>query len=240
MASWHFIPITSQYLIGSGLIFLISFLLIIKNPKSWVYRSFFLYGFFAGLWILMAFFHRNAPTAELSTDFITLGAIFGYTFPAFLLITFLMFKKQTLRNLLVLIPAFVMGIITLFAFPFRVFWTEFGWSYGYAYTWYFTAFVILNLAYIAANLVVGINLVRSAATELLRKKFKLLLISYFLFYVVAISITNMLLVYYINYPPFGGIISTLAFLAIAWAISLKFEPGGGEKSLPAPSEGKKL
>ncbi|MGQ9787718.1 MAG: hypothetical protein ACUVQM_00140 [Candidatus Hadarchaeaceae archaeon] len=209
-------------------------MLIIRNPKSWVYRSFFLYGLFAGIWILMAFLHRNAPTPELSADFITLGAIFGYTFPAFLLITFLMLKKQTLRNLVALVPAIIMGAITIFTFPFKVFWTDFGWSYGYAYDWYFMTAVFINLAYIVANLVVGINLVRTATIKLLRKKFMLLLISYFVFYVVAISITNILLIYNANYPPLGGIISTLAFLTITWAITLKFEPSSRGKSLPTP------
>ncbi|MGC8816836.1 MAG: hypothetical protein ACP5PX_03390 [Candidatus Hadarchaeum sp.] len=178
--------------------------------------------------MLMAFFHRNAPNAELSADFITLGAVFGFTFPAFLLITFLMLKKQTWKNLLSLIPALIMGGITLSIFPFKVLWTDFGWTYNYASSWYFAAAVFLNLAYIAANLIVGVNLVRTAPTALLRKKYKLLLISYFVFYVVAIAITNMLLVRYTNYPPFGGIISTLAFLTIAWALSLRIEPGQRE------------
>ncbi|MEM3421920.1 MAG: hypothetical protein QW315_06670 [Candidatus Hadarchaeum sp.] len=239
MADWYFIPITLQYLIGSGLIFVVSFFLIMRNPKSWIYRSFFLYGLFAGLWILMAFLHRNAPTAELSADFITLGALFGYTFPAFLLITFLMLKRQTWKNLLVLIPASIMGVITLLTVPFKIFWTEFGWSYAYATTWYFTIAVFFNLIYILANLIVGINLIRAATTELLRKKYRLLLISYFVFYVVAISITNILLIQYANYPPLGGIISTFAFVAIAWALSLKFEGGPKEKSPSTNSGGER-
>ncbi|MEM3421463.1 MAG: hypothetical protein QW315_04305 [Candidatus Hadarchaeum sp.] len=124
--------------------------------------------------------------------------------------------------------------------PFKIFWTEFGWSYGYATTWYFAIAVFFNLIYILANLIVGINLIRAATTELLRKKYRLLLISYFVFYVVAVSITNMLLVQYVNYPPLGGIISTLAFIAIAWALSLKFEGETKEKSLPTSSEGERI
>jgi hypothetical protein len=239
MAGWYFIPITLQYLVGSGLIFLISFFLILKNSKSWVYRSFFLYGLFAGLWILMAFFHRNAPNAELSADFITVGAVFGLIFPAFLLITFLMLKKQSKLNLLALLPAIFLGAVTLYLMPFKISWTTFGWSYGYSSDWYFATFVVFNLAYVVANLAVGIDLIKTAPTELLRKKYAVLLISYFVFYVVAVSISNMLLVYCIDAPPLGGIFSALAFLAIAWALSLKFNRSASEKSSNATGEGER-
>jgi hypothetical protein len=49
----------------------------------------------------------------------------------------------------------------------------------------------------------------------------------------------MLLIHYIDAPPLGGIFSALAFLAIAWALSLKFDIGKMEKSSNATVEGER-
>jgi len=224
VADWYFIPITMQYLIGSGLTILISMFLISRNPKSWVYRSFFFYGFFVALWCLMAFFHRNAPTMELSKEFLDFGATFGFIFPAFLLITFLNLKKSSKFNSFALVPAIVLGLVAILLRPFEIFWTDFGWSYNYTNSYFFAATTLVNVGYIISNLIVGVNLIRTAQTAVLRRKYNLLLLSYVLFYVVFLSISNMLLISNVDYPPLGGIISILAFLAIARAITLQYKP----------------
>ncbi len=240
MADWYFIPITIQYLVGSGLIVLFSMFLLSKYPKSWVYRSFFLYGLFVTLWCLMAFFHRNAPTVELSKEFLTFGATFNYLFPAFLLITFLSLKKPSKYNSFVLLPGLILGIATIVATPFEIFWTDFGWSYNYTSSYFFAATTLVNVGYIVANLAVGINLIRTAQTAMLKRKYNLLLISYVLFYVAFLSISNILLLSNADYPPLGGIISILAFLAIAYAITLQNKPSTGGNPVIIKKEGDRV
>lgn len=185
----------------------------------------------------MAFFHRNAPTSGLSEEFLVAGAIFLCIFPAFLLTTFLMLKKQTKINLLALVPALVLGLITIYFSPFNIYWTNFGWSYNYTSSWFFALTILVNSSYIVANLIVGVNLVRTAQTAVLKKKYTLLLFSYFIFYVIALSISNMLLITNTTYPPLGGIISILAFLAIARAITLQYKPSAGEMPVIVKNEG---
>lgn len=237
MADWYFIPITIQYLVGCGLTLLISMYLISKNPKSWVYRSFFLYGLCASLWCLMIFFHRNAPGISLSVEFLVLGASFNFLFPAFLLITFLTLKKPNKFNAFALVPALVLGAIAITQRPFEIFWTNFGWSYHYTGSYFFTATTLVNVVYILANLAIGINLIRTAQTAMLKRKYNILLLSYVVFYVIFLSISNILLISNSDYPPLGGVISILAFVAIARAITLQYKSSAGETSALVKKEG---
>ncbi len=223
MGGWQFIPWTLQYLLGGILAFLISLYVLSKNPKSWAYRFFSFYGSFVSLWGFTAFFHRNAPTAGMSAEFFALDTFFGSAVMAFLLITLLTFRRERLLNLLVLAPAFILGILGAIFKPFDIFWTNFGWNYRYTSPEYLNLVVLMGMGYIVSILIVGWLLLKNSKTTVQRKKYSLILYGYLFLYAIGFSASNTLITCYPNSAPLGGVFAAATFLVVAAALCLPSE-----------------
>jgi len=222
LADWHFIPWTLQYFVGGGLALIISFYLLSKNPKSWVYRYFFLFGLSVSTWEFLSFFHRNAPTADLSLKFFAVSSSFYILSLSFLLLMLLTFRGEKLTYSLVSIPALAIGIFLILTKPFDIFWTDFGWSYKLVFTWSILPYTIAFIGYIVSITIVGWLLIKESKVATLRKKFVLMSSGFIFFYLIGFMISNLLLLP-TGFPPLGGIFPFLTFLCIAYAISLPTE-----------------
>jgi hypothetical protein len=221
LADWHFIPWTLQYFVGGGLALIISFYLLSKNPKSWVYRCFFLFGFSVSMWEFLAFFHRNAPTADLSAKFLEFDSLFNLLSISFLLTVLLTFQRKKLTYYLVLIPSFALGISLILTGPFDIFWSDSGWGYKFPFTEYITSvlFLAVWIGYLVFIIIISGLLIKRSKTAAARKKFVLILTGFIIFYMIGLTVSN-LLMSYAGFPPLGGILTFLTFLCIAYAMSL--------------------
>lgn len=216
---WYFFPWTAQYLIGSALAFAISFYLISKNPRSKPYQAFFFYGMFTGLWEIFAFLHRNAPTPEISCFWLRADGIVHILLLPFLLLTIIYLTKRENIFLLTIFPAVIGAIILSMFSGIETTMTEFGWSYKTP-KGYFALASLMFFGYAIAIIATTLSIYKKHRIHALQKKLFLILAGFISFQLVGMVFTNLLLMVSPNSPPFGGFLSLLTFLFIAYAISL--------------------
>jgi hypothetical protein len=220
--------VTVQYLAAAALAFSIALYIIFKNPKSWAYRLFFLFGVSVGLWEVMMLLHRNAPTADpsLSLNFLISGIFFVYLAPGFLLAMLFMLYKERSLNLLVLAPAFIAGVLVVLFKPFDVVSTSFGWSLKA--TLMGSGLLIMStwFWYVVGIIIAGWALSKKSKTTILKKKYTLIVSGFIIFYAIGFPISNILLFNNPEFPPIGGLFILSMFLVVAYAIYLPAEKIG--------------
>jgi len=215
---WSFVSITIQYLAGGILAFITTFLVFKKNPRSLTYQIFFLFGLSAAVWMFSVFIGRNAPSINLSVQaYRSVMFTFLLTQPL-LLLTLLSIKSENIKQFLWLIPALVLALYSAIIAPYSIIWTNFGWSYS------LNADIAKMSIPIWAGYPVGIGIIsvvlaKKAVIESLRKKYLLIFFG-FIIYFVALTITNFLMWLYPGVPPFGGVLLSIEFFFIAYAVSL--------------------
>lgn len=218
---WSFVPITIQYLAGGILAFITTFLVFKKNPRSLTYQIFFLFGLSATVWMFSVFIGRNAPSINFSVQaYRSVMFTFLLTQPL-LLLTLLSIKSENIKQFLWLIPALALALYSVIMAPYTVVWTYFGWSYS------LNADIAKMSIPIWAGYPVGIGIIsvvlaKKAVIESLRKKYLLIFFG-FIIYFVALTITNFLMWLYPGIPPFGGVLLSIEFFFIAYAVSLPLE-----------------
>ncbi len=219
LASWIFVPLTAQYLVGAALAFSVALFILIKNPKSTSYRYFSLYGLVVGFWMVTTFLHRNAPDSALSSELVTFSFAFGLLGVSFLFATLASLLKKRAVFIYVL-PALALAVLTVFIKPLGAVMTDFGWSYVYTSELFSIIFVIGGFPYLAGIFIAGWSLIKKSETDALRKKYKLFLLGFVIFYMVCLSASNLMLNYNLNFPPLGGIFIGTTFALVAYAIIL--------------------
>jgi len=222
MSGWHFIPWTLQYLVGGGFIIAVSVAIFIKNKTSLAYQSFFIYSVCTSGWLVMAFFHRNAPTAELSSIFFRIDLFLVLISFGFLPVFVFCLWGAKRRYFLLTLPVIIVGIYFLIKSPHTIFWSNYGWSYkftsGFGKVFFSATFFSLFL-FIGAS----IRLAWRVPSKTLVRKYNIALVGYLLFYTVAMILTSFLLQKYPRVPPLGGVLYFVQFMFIAYAAYL--EPG---------------
>jgi hypothetical protein len=208
-------------LVAAVLAFSVATYIISKNPKSWAYKLFFLFGVSVGIWEIMMFLHRNAPTRDLSLDFLASGVFFVYLAPGFLLAALFMLHKEKMVNMVVLIPALIAGALVVIFKPFDPVETAgFGWSLKpklvegallLAFTW---------LWHVIGITVAGWVLSKRSKTEILKRTYTLIVYGFIIFYGIGFPVSNLLLFNNPEFPPLGGIFILSIFLVVAYAIYL--------------------
>ncbi|MGM0509580.1 MAG: DUF835 domain-containing protein [Thermoplasmatota archaeon] len=98
--------------------------------------------------------------------------------------------------------------------------TNYGWNYE-PYSWFLYLVAINLIFYIVATSVIGIWIIKKIRSITIKLKIKIILFATVIVYFVGIFSTNVILVLYPQSPSFGGLITTLQFLFIAYAISIK-------------------
>lgn len=222
MNNWHLLPWTLQYLISGIFIIIISSVIFSKNRESLAYQNFFSYGLCTAIWVIMAFFHRNAPNAELSHLFLRMDLFFVSISWVLLPLTILYIWRETKAYLWMGLPALFVGIYILVMGPYEIYWSNFGWSFKFSgrFGYVFPAIYILYMFLFCGAF---IQLTRRISSKMLARKYLIVLIGYLFFYALGMTVTLLFIQRYPNFPPFGGILTLIQFLFIAYAISLKPE-----------------
>ncbi len=217
---WHFFLWTGQYLIGAFIAIAVSTYILFQNPKSKAYKSFFLYGLCTCLWEIFVFLHRNAPTAVESNFWLRMDGIFQNLLLPFILLTIIYLVKDELYYIFIIIPGLLLGVYIFIFANVEVTMTIYGWSYKNTQSYYFLA-MLTFLAYVVSIIVVITIISRKYKLKSLRAKLSIILTAIMGFQVVGMFITNLFLLMNPNYPPFGGILSLLTFLTIAYGIHFR-------------------
>jgi signal transduction histidine kinase len=180
----------------------------------------FLFGLLTALWELATFFQRAAPTAEVSAVFFYILLVTSsLSQPAYLL-TVLSIQREKRALLLVFVPT-LLRFVTFFFLTVTFVSTPYGWSYLISPELSFEVGTAVFFGYLFAAIIILIELTRKARSAILRRKYIILLASFTLFQAIGFPLTNYLLTVNPDFPPLGGILQFLTFIAIGVALMLK-------------------
>jgi len=182
-------------------------------------------------WLALAFLHRNSSTTELSRFFFRIDLFFAAMSCAFLVITILCISKPKKIYLWILLPVFLIGLYALYKAPFEIIPSNFGWSYRFMSD-FSVLFVIMQASYIVFFISALILMIRKTSSRVLVKKYSFILFAYIIIYFGGLGGSSLIISRNPNFPPFGGIVSFLQFLFIAYALTLRPEkiiPNSGLK-----------
>ena len=232
MGPWQFAPWSLQYVVGGVVSLAITLYLVSKGRGTKTYLVFFAFGVSVALWLFFIFLHRIAPTSELSKWFFRFGLFFLTVAHPFLLLLILYLRKERRLWIWSILPAFVVAFIGAIRAPFDIVWASpaLGWSYklgpyfGEFYFW-------VHIGYMAAILLAGAFLIQKARTRILGRKHVIILSSYIIFYCAGMAVTQPLIQSNPTFPPIAGILLTLEFFFIAYALALPTERIIPSKSL---------
>jgi len=172
------------------------------------------------LWELATFFQRAAPTAEVSAVFFYILLVTSsLSQPAYLL-TVLSIQREKRALLLVFVPT-LLRFVTFFFLTVTFVSTPYGWSYLISPDLSFEVGTAVFFGYLFAAIIILIELTRKARSAILRRKYIILLASFTLFQAIGFPLTNYLLTVNPDFPPLGGILQFLTFIAIGVALMLK-------------------
>jgi len=172
------------------------------------------------LWELATFFQRAAPTAEVSAVFFYILLVTSsLSQPAYLL-TVLSIQREKRALLLVFVPT-LLRFVTFFFLTVTFVSTPYGWSYLISPELSFEVGTAVFFGYLFAAIIILIELTRKARSAILRRKYIILLASFTLFQAIGFPLTNYLLTVNPDFPPLGGILQFLTFIAIGVALMLK-------------------
>ena len=215
---WQFIPWNLQYLFGGIIAILVTYIVFRKNPKSMAYRSFLAFGIFTCIWMFSVYLARNAPSEPVSREMYRIvTTAFNLTQPLLLLTLVNIFSGKRIY-LLTLIPAIISGFTISSMGLYNVFSTDYGWSYSISSSVSNLALVI-TLAYFLAIVVVGCYLIKKAPLPFLKRKYKIILLASIIYF-IPLTILNVVMWGMSKVPQFGGILLTMEFLIIAYAMIL--------------------
>jgi hypothetical protein len=222
MNSWHLIPWTFQYLVSGSSILIVASVLFSKNKRSLAYQVFFIYSFCTAGWLLLAFLHRNAPSAELSDLFFRVDIFFVLVSWGILPVFILSLWGARKSFFWLAVPASIIGVYFLFIGPHEIFWTELGWSYKFS-KGFSRLFFIMSALELLLFFAVSLRLGRRISSKTLAKKYTIALISYLVFYAAGMVITTWLIQKYPEFPPLGGILTLIQYMFLAYTASLRPE-----------------
>ena len=131
-----------------------------------------------------------------------------------------------------ILPAFIIAFIAAIMAPFDIVWASpaLGWSYKFSpyFGRFYTPF---QIGYMIVVVLAAIFLILKTRTRILRKKYAIILFSYLIFYCAGMAVTQSLIQSNPTFPPIAGILLTLEFLFIAYALALPIERIVPSKSL---------
>ncbi len=220
MNGWQFNPWNFQYLIGFLISTIISFYVYNNSRTSKITKSFFMYGISVMGWNLIVFIHRSAPTFFISNISFRISSSFGFVMFGLISLTLLYMYNDDVKNILILLPSLIISFVVIMYGPFEIIQTPYGLSYK-SYTWFMKLVGFNLLFYIIAALVIGIFIIKKIKSIMVKLKVKIILFAAVVVYLGGILLTNVFLFFHPGTPPFGGIITTLQFLLIAYAVSIE-------------------
>ena len=224
MEPWQFAPWALQYVVGGVFSLAVSLYVVSKSRETKTCWIFFAFGLSIAAWLFFIFLHRIAPTPELSKWFFRFGLFFVTIAHPLLLFLILYLRKKRGLWILSVLPAFVVAFVGAIRAPFDIVWASpaLGWSYKFSpyFGRFYTPF---QIGYMIVVVLAAIFLILKTRTRILRKKYAIILFSYLIFYCAGMAVTQSLIQSNPTFPPIAGILLTLEFLFIAYALALPTE-----------------
>jgi signal transduction histidine kinase len=215
-----------QYFLGGIFVLFVSaYVFSRRSPssKTLTLKVFFMFGLLTALWEFATFFQRAASTAEGSAIFFYVLLITSSLSQPVYLLTVLSIQKEKCSLLLVFVPV-LLRLFTFFFLTINFVLTPYGWSYLIYPELSFEVGTTVFFGYLFASIIILIELARKARSAILRRKYVILLVSFTLFQAIGFPLTNYLLTINHAFPPLGGILQFLTFIAIGVAVMLKEPP----------------
>ena len=231
-----------QYIVGGALSLLVSTYILARQPRTLALRFLLLFGLAVSVWEISSFLSKIAPNAVAAANIYKITILANHVcFPLYLA-TILTIREKRSGNtlLLIFIPVILQVAAVLqdsYFDSFEFVQTEFGWVYRVVgYDFLFTISNAIYAVYLAAILIILLDLARKTRFPLLRRKYTILLVSFVLFQLVGTIFTNALHSFNLLDPNLrvGGVMQFLAFLFIWYALALK------EESVLIPLSGRGL
>lgn len=174
-----------------------------------------------GIWQIGVFFHRNAPSSEISAIMFRISSTaHPLLFPTLLMIILYLVKDSN-KYLALYLPSVLVIIYGQFQ-NVNFTMTDYGWSYILPELVLYLV-IMLNIFYSIMCISVSYRIFNKYDSSLLRKKIIYLLIAFIGFQVILFLLTNAMIFSFPGFPPFGGIISILTVIVTAYGVSLKEE-----------------
>ncbi len=200
----------------------ISLYVLSRRPRTWALKGLFLFGLAVSLWEFAIYLHRTAPDPDTSALFFTLGTMSTHLSLALYLFTVSSIQGVKKERAIVFIPAAI-SIIAFFFVKHSFYWTGFGWSYTAEAG---TPLALLGIGYLIYCIVTPIyllSLMRRARSSQMKRKYSILFVSFIVFQVIGVSVTNFLIILDPSFPPLGGVLNLLTFLFIGYALLIREE-----------------
>jgi hypothetical protein len=215
---WPFLPITVQYLVGGTISLAVTIIVFVRNPKNIVSRIFLAFGIVTTLWMFSVLAARNAPSEDVSIFLYRIILLCFFSSFPLLLLTLLSIIRFRKIYMLTLIPGVVYGIIASVFRLYNVTWTNHGWSYSMLPGAITIGYPIIT-GYFLGVVLIGLFLMKRSSSQSVARKYKYIILGCVLFF-IPLAITNTVMWKYPWIFPIGGILLTIEFLAIAYAIML--------------------
>ena len=217
---------TFQYLVGCILSLLVSIFILLKRPKTTAMKSLFLFGLVTSLWEAAVYLKRGAPDLAMATSLFEIIILTSHLSFPILLFTFLnVQEKKRTKYLWIFIPLILQLAIMSYSYfdNYQVYQTEMDWSYrvvNYEPTIILVSTIFIG--YLIGTIIVLSSLTRKTKLPLLKKKYRILLVSFTLFQAIGTTGTNALLTFNLIPPSFriGGVLQFLTFLSILYALTI--------------------
>ena len=191
-----------------------------SGSKTWTLKVFLLFGLLTALWEFATFFQRTAPAPDASAFFFyVLLVTSSLSQPAYLL-TVLSIQREKRSLLFVFFPVLI-RFLSFFFLTITFVLTPYGWSYLISPALAFDVGTVVFFGYLFAAIIILVELARKARSAILRRKYIILLASFTLFQAIGFPLTNYILTVNPDFPPLGGILQFLTFIAIGVAVLLK-------------------
>ncbi len=223
---------TFQYVVGGFLSFSVSMYILLRRPKSTAMKSLFLFGIVTSLWEAAVYLKRGAPDIVVATNLFMIIILTSHLSFPILLYTFLnVQEKRSTKYLWVFIPLLIQ-LVTMsnnYFDNYEVYQTELGWSYRVVtYEPTIILVSVIFIGYLVGTFIVLSSLTKKTNLPLLKRKYRILLLSFTLFQAVGTTVTNALITFNLLPPScrIGGLLQLLTFLSIWYALTIN------EKKLP--------
>ncbi|MEM3652891.1 MAG: DUF835 domain-containing protein [Nitrososphaerales archaeon] len=216
---------SSQYIAAVIIGLALALRILQKEPRVLVNYLLLIYSLLVSIWSCSVFIHRTTPYLDLSMLAFRIGAISLFLAQGTYLSMAFSIRSLKKRYLFMILPALVVSIIYLGFGDFTFTYTSFGWSYRLAGDLFSQSIRgLTNEAYNFAILLTLYSLYKGAASPVLKRKLKFLLLPYLTFQFIGFSATNLVLIVSEDVPPFGGMLHIGTFITMSYALTLSPKP----------------
>ena len=222
MSQWQLIPWTLQYFVAGITVLILSLAVYYRNKRSLSYISFLLFGLTTAAWNILAFFHRNAPTAEISGLFFRLDLMFVGVNSVFLPAMILNIWRERVGYYWLGIPGVIISVWAVTFAPFTIKNSYHGWGFIFSQP-FGISFYIDSIFYLVLTVIAFRILIKNTLKRTYRIKYNYAFLTYCIIYGIGLIFTTLMIQIYPRFPPFGGIICLLQFFCIYYALSIKLE-----------------